>query len=318
MKPGQEITLEIEPGKSLIIKFLAVGEADSEGRPPVFFELNGVPRQVPVHDRALKQSKETRATADPDIGATSGAPMPGKVVHVLVSVGQQVARGQKLLGTRGDEDGTSVYSPIAARVKEVHAQGRRRGRVEGAPSSSWSPSPAPRVRRAARALSGKQHLHALRSSSSEYGALRSSSAPGVERLPPSWPSRGGRRAGLPGRSGRVFHLPDEGVFVPHFAHLADDDQVPASSRRRPSRRRGGRTRGDEVAPPDEQVVETVQPLKVVRDDQEQRLPFVDHGGFPPPWWQRPRRYTPSSDPRSSLKWKAGPLQGPPSFLFRTD
>jgi len=122
MKPGQEITLEIEPGKSLIIKFLAVGEADSEGSRPVFFELNGVPRQVRVHDRSLKQSKETRATADPDNPGHIGSPMPGKVVHVLVSVGQQVARGQKLLGIEAMKMETSVYSPIAARVKEVHAK----------------------------------------------------------------------------------------------------------------------------------------------------------------------------------------------------
>jgi pyruvate carboxylase len=122
MKPGQEITLEIEPGKSLIIKFLAVGEADSEGGRPVFFELNGVPRQVRVQDRSLKQSKEVRATADPDNPGHIGAPMPGKVVHVLVGVGQQVARGQKLLGIEAMKMETSVYSPIAARVKEVHAK----------------------------------------------------------------------------------------------------------------------------------------------------------------------------------------------------
>jgi pyruvate carboxylase len=122
MKPGQEITLEIEPGKSLIIKFLAVGEADSEGGRPVFFELNGVPRQVRVQDRALKASKEVRATADPDNPGHIGSPMPGKVVHVMVSVGQQVARGQKLLGIEAMKMETSVYSPIAARVKEVHVQ----------------------------------------------------------------------------------------------------------------------------------------------------------------------------------------------------
>jgi pyruvate carboxylase len=122
MKPSQEITLEIEPGKTLIIKFLAVGEADSEGGRPVFFELNGVPRQVRVQDRALKASKETRETADPDNPGHIAAPMPGKVVQVVVSVGQQVARGQKLLGIEAMKMETSVYSPIAARVKQVLVQ----------------------------------------------------------------------------------------------------------------------------------------------------------------------------------------------------
>jgi pyruvate carboxylase len=48
--------------------------------------------------------------------------MPGKVVQVVVSVGQQVARGQKLLGIEAMKMETSVYSPMAARVKEVHVQ----------------------------------------------------------------------------------------------------------------------------------------------------------------------------------------------------
>jgi pyruvate carboxylase len=119
MKPSQEIQLEIEPGKTLIIKFLAVGEPDLEGGRPVFFELNGVPRQVRVQDRALKAEKEQRAKADPDNAGHIASPMPGKVVQVLVSVGQQVARGQKLLGIEAMKMETSVYSPIAARVKEV-------------------------------------------------------------------------------------------------------------------------------------------------------------------------------------------------------
>jgi pyruvate carboxylase len=122
MKPAQEITLEIEPGKTLIIKFLAVGEPDGEGGRPVFFELNGGPRQVRVQDRALKAQKETRAKADPDIAGHIAAPMPGKVVQVVVSVGQQVARGQKLLGIEAMKMETSVYSPFAARVKEVRVQ----------------------------------------------------------------------------------------------------------------------------------------------------------------------------------------------------
>jgi pyruvate carboxylase len=122
MRPGQEITVEIEPGKSLIIKFIAVGEPDLEGTRPVFFELNGVPRQVRVHDKSLKAVKESRAKADPENAGHIAAPMPGKVVQVVVSVGQQVGRGQKLLGIEAMKMETSVYSPLAARVKEVHVQ----------------------------------------------------------------------------------------------------------------------------------------------------------------------------------------------------
>ncbi|HYE97863.1 MAG TPA: pyruvate carboxylase [Planctomycetota bacterium] len=122
MKPGQEITVEIEPGKSLIIKFIAVGEADGEGQRPVFFELNGVPRQVRVSDGALTASKKSHPKADPDHGGHLGAPMPGKVVQVLVSLGQAIARGQKLFAIEAMKMETSVSSPMNARVKELHVQ----------------------------------------------------------------------------------------------------------------------------------------------------------------------------------------------------
>ena len=39
MEHGEEITAEIEPGKTLIIKFLTVGEPHPEGKRTVFFEL---------------------------------------------------------------------------------------------------------------------------------------------------------------------------------------------------------------------------------------------------------------------------------------
>jgi len=119
MKPGQEITLEIEAGKSLIIKFIAAGEPDGDGVRAVFFELNGVPRQVRVQDRALRASKETHPKADPENPAHLAAPMPGKVVQVVVGAGEQVARGQKLLSIEAMKMETSVNSPMAGRVKEV-------------------------------------------------------------------------------------------------------------------------------------------------------------------------------------------------------
>ena len=122
MKPGQEIAVDIEPGKSLIVKFIAVGDADGEGARPVFFELNGVPRQVRVQDRALSASKKSHPKADPDVPGQVGAPMPGKVVQVLVSAGQQIARGQKLFAIEAMKMETSVSSPLNARVKEVHVQ----------------------------------------------------------------------------------------------------------------------------------------------------------------------------------------------------
>ena len=51
-----ELFVDIERGKTLVIRFLAVGDADEEGRRTVFFELNGQPREVKVTDRSLAPS----------------------------------------------------------------------------------------------------------------------------------------------------------------------------------------------------------------------------------------------------------------------
>ena len=45
-EPQQETAVEIEPGKTLIIKFLTVGDPHPDGRRTVFFELNGQPRSI--------------------------------------------------------------------------------------------------------------------------------------------------------------------------------------------------------------------------------------------------------------------------------
>jgi pyruvate carboxylase len=52
MTPGEEISAEIEPGRTLYIKLIAVSESDGEGFRTLFFEVNGYPRDVKVRDRA--------------------------------------------------------------------------------------------------------------------------------------------------------------------------------------------------------------------------------------------------------------------------
>ena len=122
MKPLQEITLQIEAGKMLIVKYIAVGDPDGEGQRPVFFELNGVPRQVRIPDHAIKASKEAREKADAENPAQIGAPMPGKITQVVIDLGQQVGDGQKLLSIEAMKMETSVFSSIAAKVGKIHVE----------------------------------------------------------------------------------------------------------------------------------------------------------------------------------------------------
>ncbi len=118
MQPGEEISVDIEEGKTLIIKFLTVGDPHPDGNRLVFFELNGQPREVLVPDRSLAKAP-TRPKADPDDPRQVAAPMPGLVVSVTVVPEEQVAAGQKLCTLEAMKMETTIYADQAGRVAEV-------------------------------------------------------------------------------------------------------------------------------------------------------------------------------------------------------
>jgi pyruvate carboxylase len=119
MVSGQEIAVEIDPGKTLIVNYLAVGEPDEEGKRTVFFELNGQPRTVKVQDRALAAPGHTRRKADEAQPGQIGAPMPGLIVSVSAGAGQQVQRGDRLFTIEAMKMETAVYAEIDGEVEEV-------------------------------------------------------------------------------------------------------------------------------------------------------------------------------------------------------
>lgn len=117
---GEEVSVEIEPGKTLIIKFLTVGDPHDDGRRLVFFELNGQPRDVLVQDRSLGAGAVTaRLKAETGNPLHVAAPMPGAVVGILVGVGEQVAAGQKLATLEAMKMETTLYAERAGRVAEI-------------------------------------------------------------------------------------------------------------------------------------------------------------------------------------------------------
>ena len=87
----------------------------------VFFELNGQPREVEVADRSLASSVRETPKADPADPNQIGAPLPGLVVGVGVSVGDRVRKGQKLLSIEAMKMETTMYAERPGRVAEVLA-----------------------------------------------------------------------------------------------------------------------------------------------------------------------------------------------------
>ena len=116
---GTENLVEIEPGKTLIVKLLTVGEAHDDGTRTVFFELNGQPREVVVTDRSLASAVRETPKADPADPNQVAAPLPGLVVGVAVNVGDAVRKGQKLLSIEAMKMETTLYAERPGRVTEV-------------------------------------------------------------------------------------------------------------------------------------------------------------------------------------------------------
>jgi pyruvate carboxylase len=120
MRPEDEIFVDIEKGKTLVVRCLAVGEADDKGMVTVFFELNGQPRRVKVPDRAHGGSAaRARRKAEPGNEAHVGAPMPGVVSTLAVNAGQPVKAGDVLLSIEAMKMETALHAERDGTVAEV-------------------------------------------------------------------------------------------------------------------------------------------------------------------------------------------------------
>jgi pyruvate carboxylase len=120
MEPGEEITAEIDPGKTLEIRLQAIGETDDNGEVKVFFELNGQPRVIRVPNRLVKSTTAARPKAEQGNANHIGAPMPGVVASVAVQPGQQVHEGDMLLTIEAMKMETGIHAERDATVKAVH------------------------------------------------------------------------------------------------------------------------------------------------------------------------------------------------------
>jgi len=117
---GEEIEIEIDPGKILIIKLISIGEADEHGNRALFFELNGMPRESIVADNSLAAtSKASRRKGDPNNEHQACAPMPGMVTEVAVSVGQPVKAGDKLVVLEAMKMLTTVSANTDGTIAEI-------------------------------------------------------------------------------------------------------------------------------------------------------------------------------------------------------
>lgn len=119
MQPGDEIAVEIERGKSLVVQLQAIGETNDEGLVRVFFELNGQPRIIKVPNRAAVADLPARRKAEEGNDAHLAAPMPGAVATLAVQVGQRVKAGDVLLTIEAMKMETALRAAQDGVVREI-------------------------------------------------------------------------------------------------------------------------------------------------------------------------------------------------------
>ncbi|HYG86573.1 MAG TPA: pyruvate carboxylase [Azospirillum sp.] len=121
LRQGEEVSLHLEPGKTLIVRYLATAEADEHGRRAVFFELNGQPRTIRVTDRRLAPLRAVQPRAEDGNAAHVGAPMPGLLSAIFVHAGQRVEPGDALVSLEAMKMETIVRAECAGTVERVVA-----------------------------------------------------------------------------------------------------------------------------------------------------------------------------------------------------
>ncbi|CAO0798643.1 unnamed protein product [Mucor circinelloides] len=119
---NEEFHVEIEEGKTLIIKLLAVGPLNNNGKRDVYFELNGEARVVGIVDKNSALEVVTRERANLANPGDIAAPMSGVVVEIRAKEGAHVKAGDPLAVLSAMKMETVVTSPVAGKVERVAVQ----------------------------------------------------------------------------------------------------------------------------------------------------------------------------------------------------
>ena len=119
MKPEQMISVHLDPGKTLVVQCLAIGETDADGNVQVFFELNGQPRTVKVANRKFAGKVEKRRKADLNNPNHVSSPMPGMISSVGAKTGQSVDAGDILLTIEAMKMETAIRAERKAQIDSI-------------------------------------------------------------------------------------------------------------------------------------------------------------------------------------------------------
>lgn len=120
MRLGEELEVEIEQGKKLLIKLESISEPRSDATRVIYFEMNGQPREIIIKDKSITSEVPQLLQADDDNPKHIGATMPGTVMKTLCKQGDKVEKGDYLLVTEAMKMETTIQAPFRGKIKQVH------------------------------------------------------------------------------------------------------------------------------------------------------------------------------------------------------
>ena len=120
---GEEIMVELDRGKNVLISLMLVGKPDESGNVSIFFKINGQLRNVIIKDRSVKVENVQHVKADPDDSKQVGAPLQGLLSTVLVKKGQEVKRNQPLFVIEAMKMETTVTANAEGIVDTIQLVG---------------------------------------------------------------------------------------------------------------------------------------------------------------------------------------------------
>jgi len=119
MEMGQDVTIEIAKGKTLLIRLLSIGPVDDNGKRTVFFKLNGQTRNVEVLDRSVKVHKVENKKVEKDNEHQIGAPLQGMLSKLLANKDEKVKKNQPLFVIEAMKMETVITAPFDGVVKNI-------------------------------------------------------------------------------------------------------------------------------------------------------------------------------------------------------
>jgi pyruvate carboxylase len=119
MEIGEEITIEIDRGKTLLVTLDSVGKPNTEGMVTVYFKVNGQARTVKVKDESIKVETIKNVKAEKSDAKQLGAPLQGLLSTILVKVGEDVVKNQPLFIIEAMKMETTISATENATISKV-------------------------------------------------------------------------------------------------------------------------------------------------------------------------------------------------------